>query len=180
MRGTAILICLGASMWMKASAEPTFIPVHDAKFVGYILPRASGESAMHWYNDPKWLDPNRGWEPSNDQAIEAERAVHRFMDQAGEDIRIAFPKGTKPEVEWNRPKVAEIRKRYRRYEIQFIGITSHGVREIFCNYFVPSPSDSVDPSRNFVMVFDGGSFYWQIIYVPATKSCRELSINGEA
>jgi hypothetical protein len=168
MRGVALLVCLGLILSVKAEAEPAFTSVHDGQFVGYILPKAAGETEMRqWYSE---LHSEGSWQPTNDQVVEAEKAIHRFLEAAKRDIRIAFPNGSKRELSWNAPQIANILKQYDRYQIQFVGITVHGQREIFCNYFIRSPSDSSDPARAFVMVFDGGSFYWQIIYVPATKS----------
>ena len=64
---------------------------------------------------------------------------------------------------------------------QYFGVTISGSRMVFVNAFCKSywDSDGAWPSH-FVFVFDGGSCFFQFFYDPATRSFRDLRVNGFA
>jgi hypothetical protein len=180
MRALAVVLVLWLMLSTGSRGAEVFEKVGGSTFTGYIVPKAAGEVAMGWYNDPKWLDADGGWVPSVAQVTEAERMVRHFIERASKNAQVAFPHGTKLILQFNRKKLAEIESNYAKYEIQFVGITVRGRREIFCNYFRNSPGLSLDPSRQFVEVCDGGSWFWNVRFVPETKECTALDINGDA
>ena len=180
MRYAALLLGLWLGLAINGHADQTFEKVRGAKFTGYLVPKAIADGWMRTYNDPKWLDDGQCWVPTSAQAIEAEKAVRDYITRAQKDAKVAFPNDTGSVSEWRQKSLVEVGQKYPQYVIQFVGIMVNGKKQIFCNYSCRDTSQQLDPSRNFIFVYDGGSCFWQIEYVPGTKSCTGLQINGNA
>ena len=177
-RGALLFLCL-VGLTLGCRADVAFTKIHSARFTGYIVPKEKADGWMREYNDPQWVDASGGWEPSPAQCVEAEKAVRAYLAGVQKNIASGFPGYPADTMKWETGRVDEIVKSYPQYVVQFTGITVGGTREIFCNYSsLPAKSD-IDPQRNFVFVYAGGSRYWQVVYDPAKKSCSRLMINGD-
>jgi hypothetical protein len=112
------------------------------------------------------------WVPSVEQTENAVAAIDSFL---------------KKQLRHQGYKACEIRKILayaRNYRVQFVGRVLNKRNVIWCNFF---PADSGNPQDEFkywrktaVEVFDGGFWFWQIKYDPATGKCSNFISNGYA
>jgi len=179
MRFVLLVMSLWLGLALGLHADPVFEKVRGAKFTGYLVPKEIADGWMRTYNNPQWLDDGQCWVPTSAQAITAEKAAHDAIVRAQKDAKIVFPGDTDGALEWHRKLLTEVDQKYPRYEIQFVGILVQGKKEIFCNYFCRDATGQLDPSHDFIFVYRGGSCFWQIEYVPETKSYTGLQINSE-
>ncbi|MCB1121529.1 MAG: hypothetical protein KJT03_08270 [Verrucomicrobiae bacterium] len=83
------------------------------------------------------------------------------------------PKEEKKEIE-------SILSNWSRYSCQFIPYTENGEQFILMNFFPFGFSTSYDVDKNYVVVSDGGSDFWQITYKVKKDTFEDLRINGYA
>lgn len=65
------------------------------------------------------------------------------------------------------------------YSRQYMGLLVNGQRVIFANFFC-NPLDHDNWQRDYVLVMDGGSCYFEIKYDVQTGALYDLSIHGES
>jgi len=111
------------------------------------------------------------WTPTPDQTRKALVSVQAFLSR---------PATTNDDRLHEMKKILANRRNYR---VQFIGMIRGGRKMIWCNFF-PAASEGKDAFQYWrtqpVVVDDGGFYYWQIEYDPATDKCSEFVSNGYA
>jgi len=114
---------------------------------------------------------SESWTPTADQAQKALASIQSFL---------AKPATTN---EYRLREIKKILANSRNYRVQFIGIIRDGRKIIWCNFF-PAAGEGKDEFRDWrkerVVVDDGGFYYWQIEYDPATDKCSRFYPNGYA
>lgn len=154
--------------------------VGGSNFTGWIVPKATADGWMRTYNNnEKWMDDGQCWTPTAGEAIAAEKAARDLIARAQKDPKVAFPNDPDNALSMDRRQLGEIDKKYSKYGIHFIGVTVNGKKEIFCNYFCLDAIHQLDPTHDFIFFYKGGSCFWRVEYVPATKSCTGLEINSD-
>lgn len=179
MRYAGLLAGIWLVLAISCRGDETFAKVRGGSVTGYIIPKVIADGWMRTYNDPQWTDDGKCWMPTNAEAVAAEKAVRDVITRAQKDVKAAFPNDPESALSLDRRQLAEIDKQYSRYGIQFIGVLVHGKKEIFCNYFCRDATKQLDPAHDFIFLYDGGSCFWRVEYIPETKSCAGLQINSE-
>ncbi len=107
-------------------------------------------------------DSNAGtrWEPTEAQARDAEACLKSFLR-----------KGNSSDQRW-------ILQHLRRYKRQYAGISRYGKHQIVLNFFIDE--QGLGWTSRFVQIDDGGRTVFQIFYDPASKTCFDFRMNGEA
>jgi hypothetical protein len=130
------------------------------------------------------------WKPSTEETQKGLTAIQSFLEGSGftNDLSKSQMKiilqHDKAYLDWMENRIRKVREHAREYRVQFLGKVSDGKRLIWCNFF-PAPRDGKkdefeDWRQHSVMVNDGGFWYWNINYDPATGHCWRLWINAEA
>ncbi|MES2594088.1 MAG: hypothetical protein V4662_02075 [Verrucomicrobiota bacterium] len=96
------------------------------------------------------------------------------IELAESKLRAALEKGAK-----EFPQAQQILKHYNEYRRQYVGLVIKGRRHIFLNSF-PSRDTFSDYTKEWVIVYDGGFWFWTILYSVEDSEFSELQINGEA
>lgn len=114
---------------------------------------------------------SESWTPTADQTQKALVSVQSFL--------------SKPATT-NAYQLGEIKKilaNGKNYRVQFVGMIRDGRKVIWCNFF-PAANVGKDEFQDWqkarIMVDDGGYYYWEIEYDPATDKCSSFSSNGYA
>ena len=114
---------------------------------------------------------SESWTPTADQAQKALASIQSFLGK---------PATTN---EYQLREIKKILAHSRNYRVQFVGIIRDGRKVIWCNFF-PVAGKGKDEFQNWrkerIVVDDGGFFYWQIEYDPATDECSRFHPNGYA
>ena len=113
------------------------------------------------------------WKPSVDDTQKALVAIYAFLRNPKKES-IHFPDN----YEFAHSEIKNIHENLSKYNVQFIGIISNGKKRIYCN-FLPSRFGD-DWKNDFVFVFDGGFWFWQIEYDIETGKCLNFQSNGYA
>jgi hypothetical protein len=179
MRCALLVVSLLLGLSLGCRADGTFNKVSTTKFTGYVLPKDLADGWERTYTGPVQFDAGGSWAPTSSQAIDANKAARQFIARAAKDPGLGYPGATGSNLDWAKSHIQEIDKNYAHYEIQFVGIQVAGKKEILCNYFCPDKIMQLDPSRDFVALYDGGACFWHIEYGVGTKSCANLLINGD-
>jgi hypothetical protein len=110
------------------------------------------------------------WKPTKEETQKALARIESFLDRP-----TAVPDRSKGEIK-------DIRTRLGKYRVQFVGITRHGRKLIWCNFFPAVDGKDEFPywKKSPVEVSDGGSWFWQIDYDPAADQCANFASNGYA
>jgi hypothetical protein len=110
------------------------------------------------------------WQPTREEVDLAAKAIERFL--------------AKPEnvSGWQRVEIERIKICLPEYRVQFKGIKDDGKKLIWCNFFPGSKGDDRFNywSRHEVCVYDGGFWYWFVMYDPKTDRCVFFCSNGYA
>jgi len=188
MRRITALTALWLCSIIFGIADTAFIKVPSTTFTGYIVQKEFAGEQLQGINADmggKWLDKDGRWTPSSDNAIHAEKAVQKFLNRSTTELHLAFPEiVAHPEkfapgaIEGCKKQLAGINLHYGQYGIQFAGIKVHGRRKILCNFFYLPDPIYVDPSARFVVVNDGGYYFWHIEYDVSMDTCSNIQING--
>jgi len=158
---------------LVAALARDFAAVKNAGIEGAIIPLETvqewhdsirrGRGAPHGIQNMLGVEAESFWTP---QAKDVELTESR--------LRTALEKEAK-----DSPQVQQILKHYNEYRRQYIGLVIHGRRHIYLNSF--SSRDSLpNYAKQFVMVSDGGFWFWHILYSVEDGTFLNLSINGEA
>ena len=107
-----------------------------------------------------WLHiPDGSWSPAPEQLSELRNSLEPFVKQQALTQHLQLPK-------------------WQNYTFQFQGQVDEGQKIIFVNAFCSSPLEQA--RVQFVVVFDGGSCFFQVKYNPNKKLFYQLMFNGEA
>jgi len=108
------------------------------------------------------------WEPKIKDIEEAEESIKKFL----------LNEKVSAKSEFYKRQLTEILDSYKVYKRQYVGLILNTEKIIWCNYLFDQ-SDKF--KRNFdLIVLDGGSAYWRILYNLENKSCSNLTVNSEA
>lgn len=127
------------------------------------------------------------WEPSAEDIRSLEGVLRSELEQGAEQPeRLSdYAVGRPDYQDWVRDRVHEILARLPDYRRQYIGFESaDGSRRIMLSAF-PGPAfqDVFEFPRwreELVVVTDGGSRYWSVVYDLEIGTLREFACNGEA
>jgi hypothetical protein len=179
MRYALLVVSLLLGLSMGCRADGTFNKVSTTKFTGYVLPKDLADGWERSYTGPVQFDAGGSWAPTSSQAIDANRAARQFIARGAKDPALGYPGATGSNLDWAKTHIQQIDQTYAHYEIQFVGIQVAGKKEILCNYFCPDKIKQLDPSRDYVALYDGGACFWHIEYVVGADKCVNLLINGD-
>lgn len=126
--------------------------IMTSEFKGVIFPPGYTDI---FFDDERTIDGY--WFPSQKDILAAEAGIQDFM------------KTSEP----------EIFKRLHRYGRQYFGIIVEGQKRIYCNFFV-DPEDHPYWKSSYVLILDGGDYYFRIEYDIGSKKCFNFVPNGEA
>ena len=110
------------------------------------------------------------WTPTEEQTVKALVSIEQLLNG---------PDALKKFGERQAKEVAEIREHFAGYRVQFCGVIEDGRRRIHCNFF-RADEDTPYWKNNYVLVFDGGAWYWNISYDSETGEFFSFWINGYA
>jgi hypothetical protein len=112
------------------------------------------------------------WTPSATETQKALVAIQLFLERPTSGDRRSMG------------EIRQILGNATHYRVQFMGVVRRKRKVIWCNFF-PAPRHGEKDEfeywkRTVVRVSDGGYWYWQIVYDPATGKCQEFCANGYA
>ena len=126
------------------------------------------------------------WTPTKSDVSEFEQGLRAYLESAVADPSRADERSPRqPQRGAYLP--GEIRKiidNLPRYRRQYYGVVIHGSRQLYVNFF-PAPGKQ-GPDRfpywleSFVVVRDGGAWFWRIQYDPLKKKYLGFHSNGYA
>jgi len=126
------------------------------------------------------------WTPSALDVEELESKLQAFLKRAQADPTIASPWIRKhPERgQFVSREIKSILEHYSRFRRQYVGVVVSGSKRVFVNCF-PGPREDGQDShdywhRTFVLVSDGGFWYWNVQYDVDTKEFVSFRSNGYA
>ena len=107
------------------------------------------------------------WSPASNIVDEATVKIPNYLrDAAAVDA-------------WQAQDLREIRERLPKTFCQAVGITFEGKKVILLNCLASRNSYITNHwQEHFIKVYDGGSRYWNVVYVPESGSFTNLEING--
>jgi hypothetical protein len=107
-----------------------------------------------------WVSMSGGsWSPAPEQLSVIQSSLEPFVKQQAAEQHRQLPN-------WSN------------YSFQYQGQLDGGQRVVFINAFCIAPPEYTQ--RQFVLVFDGGSCFFQVKYDPNKKRFFQLMFNGEA
>lgn len=129
------------------------ILVHTSDFDGVIFP--AGMKAFQT-EFPKGV---RYWTPSESDVLVAERELIPFLSRS------------------NDARVKQILSRIKTYKRQYVGVVIAGHKDLYFNLFCMAPNYW---TRAEVVIFDGGTCFFNLQFSTETKSFSDLRVNGIA
>src|SRR5262245_37100082 len=174
--------------------SPPFLPVSTGERHGAVVP---AQYALKMYAPPIHPRPDDYWTPTTEDIDAVERSIRTALQNALADRRrlrmLAGPAGNSPDFENQElgamldSSVREIRsilEHYHEYAGQYVGIVEAGRRRIWCSYFPLSDVEGEHALSSvvdgYVVVMDGGFWYWRIECEPNTGECSGFESNGYA
>jgi hypothetical protein len=141
----------------------------------------------------KWRDIQRDRDIQNMLGVKAEE----FWTPSVQDVEFiearlkgALEKGAKDPITLNpgvqtlrdqksfSEEIGRILSHYGEYRRQYLGLIIEGKRRVLINSFGPHAAEGY--TKNYVMVFDGGFWFWHALYSMDEQRILWLGINGEA
>lgn len=115
----------------------------------------------------------RLWIPTPEETAPALAAARKFFES--DTIDTVCDKDTR----------AEITGRFSGYCVQFVGFIKNGKKKIHCNFFTPYSDKKRTKTlalarETYILVNDGGSYFWRIDYDVESGKCEAFEVNGEA
>jgi len=113
------------------------------------------------------------WTPTPEDIQKALGAIDEFLQNPGkhEDIIEAWT----TDLDYALGEIKNIKRNYSDFGVQVIGIVVDGQKRIHCNF---GPAREV--GEDYMLVLDGGYWYWRIEYDMETGGLLNLSIQGYA
>ena len=128
--------------------------VNGAGFVGVIFPADSKPI------DGMYPAGTAYWTPSESDVLEAENGLLPFLSNSKDR------------------RAPEIIKGIESYKRQYRGLVLNGHRQIIIHFFCET--DSQDWKKREILVFDGGTCFFNLRFMIETKTFSHLQINGLA
>lgn len=166
-----------------------FTIVKNSKITGAIIPAEIAQEwhktirgkrdASHGIQDMIGVEAQSFWTPLAKDIELAENRLRGALEKAVKepmtlDAYAKTPLAQKVVFQ----HVENILKHYDEYRRQYIGLVIHGKRHIYLNSF--SARDNENYTKQFVIVMDGGFWFWHILYSIDEGKFLSLEINGEA
>jgi len=113
------------------------------------------------------------WTPAPEDMEKALSAISAFLQNPDkhEDVIEAWT----TDLEYARGEIKNIYRNYSDFGVQVVGIVIDGKKRIHCNF---GPAKEV--GDDYMLVLDGGFWYWRIEYDMETGGLLNLSIQGYA
>jgi hypothetical protein len=126
-----------------------------------IMPTSRAADILHQCSRQTIQDAEIFWAPTKEDITTLENLLPKYLSNSG---------------------VAKPSKALAHYYRQYIGVTTHGRRLIYGNFFSKSfvEGHGYDWHSDPVNVCDGGDNFWGIVYDPKTKKFQPPQYNGEA
>ena len=146
------------------------ILIFGATFAGFAQQTISKENQVILSNTSWWSEIK--WTPTEEQTAKALTAIEQLLND---------PEALKKFSERATSSADKIRIHFPEYGVQFYGVIKGGEKYICCNFFsANTTTSSADWKQHPVKVYDGGFWYWSILYDPSTGKLSGLKINGYA
>jgi len=108
------------------------------------------------------------WDPSTNAVNEATAKIANYLQGLHSDNTLQAQ------------EVSQMRARLKKTVCQAAGITFDGHKAILLNCLSSGSSITLPWRKQYLKVHDGGSHFWNIIYLPDSGSFINLEINGWA
>ncbi len=158
---------------------------------GAVITTTAAEQMEKDYGGDSWiysmtdLKADGFWEPMEKNIMHAEELVlQSLVDGIDHPENLVTHIDPEPAMENTSRAIREILKNYFNYYRQYIGLIINKERYIYFNSF---PSEEFEessltenPASSWIMVDDGGHYFWQILACIDRNRCSALTINGEA
>lgn len=114
------------------------------------------------------------WVPSEALVAEFEVGLVQFLDLISND-------SNNQTGEYNAEKLQFVLANLKNYKRQYIGKIIDGRKVIYCNFLTLLDDHMRDNwLKNYLVILDGGAYFFDVMYDVQTKVFFELMINGEA
>ncbi|MDR3401252.1 MAG: hypothetical protein P4L99_02045 [Chthoniobacter sp.] len=119
------------------------------------------------------------WTPSPQDVAAAENQLRAALEKGVKDPATIMP-GPFSELsrKFSKEEIASVLEHYKEYRRQYIGVVIRGKRYVFLNSF--SAHESMHEKERFVLVMDGGYWFWHVLYSVEDGSFSALMVNGSA
>lgn len=127
----------------------------------YVLPSSAGPALLRQCSRFVPSNVSEYWQPSSEQIRELEARLVPYLAKraaAGAETPPASP----------------------RYHRQYVGIVSDGVRLIYGNFFSGQGIPRSTEAKTAVIVCDGGSSFWGVVYDVEAGTIVKVDFNGVA
>lgn len=148
------------------NSKPVQNTIHNGK---YYISVIFNENNIKEYT--KYYDCDGFWTPTSDEIDNVEKDVIEFL--SGPTSENIDNGGMYPRVKSN------ILDSISNYKCQYIGIYRKKEKLILCNYFHENGYIN-DWKNNWVIVMDGGYWYWGLRYNFNTKTIEAVVVNQRA
>jgi hypothetical protein len=148
-------------VWAVAAAGASLAQSAEMKLPGagvFILPVNAGQSLLRQCSRETPANVSQFWNPSPEQIRKLESLLPQYV-RHGTDRNPNIPDN----VEYHR---------------QYVGIVVNGKRLIYGNFYPASVSDLFDEKSMPVVVCDGSSSFWGIVFEPDSSAFLDLQVNG--
>jgi hypothetical protein len=128
----------------------------------FILPPSVGTEVLKQCSRPAPTNIAKFWQPSVSEVEELERALPKFLTEREKSGAQVPPKDAA-------------------YHRQYVGFIENGERFIYANVYPSSVVREAAPyeAKRPIVVCDGGSAFWGIVYRMSTRTFGEPHFNGK-
>lgn len=109
--------------------------------------------------------------PTAAEVRECEAGLRRFLERTAADPSTNA---------WSAGEIRKILPNLGLYRRQYAGVIVEGRRRVLVNAFRKDPEDTSYWLESLLVICDGGFWYWQVQYDPASKRYAEFCSNGYA
>ena len=181
------LVVLATAIALLAATPVVVEPlrvVEGSGYIGAIFPASRGSEA----GIPRWPGETiEGyWTPTSEEIAGIEAALGPAMNAAANDpTSVLGPRrNAQQNRDWAQRQIGSIVQNLDRYGRQYVGIRINGSKRIFISCFhLTRNGPREEPAywrTGFVVVNDGGFWYWRIQYDVEKKRFLEFDSNGYA
>lgn len=121
----------------------------------FILPKDLGPELLHQCSRSAPTDIESYWQPSSRNIDELEKLLPAFISKQENGFSFLHI-----------------------YDRQYIGFVKHGKRYIYGNFYPRHAGEEKEASRPMI-ICDGGSDFWGIVYDISSQMFKEISFNGD-
>jgi hypothetical protein len=165
------------------SSPSPFPIVSTADYVGAIIP---SECASATY--PRVISHSAAgfWTPEPADVARVESAIRESLEGALSDPSLLsdLTAGGSANPEFATREIPKILVHFQEYRRQYVGVLESGRKTIWCNFFPESETREGDATNNwrtwYVVVMDGGFWYWAIECDVESLRCARFRSNGYA